>query len=59
MNNMNKWIKIKNKPLTSPLQGAMDKDKDKDKDKDMDNIYMAKHAWKLFVMGTNIQAKIQ
>lgn len=26
---------VKNKPLTSPLQGAMDKDKDKDKDKDI------------------------
>jgi len=29
--------KIKNKPLTSPLQGAKDKDKDKDKDKEISN----------------------
>lgn len=39
----------------SPLQGAMDKDKDKD----MENIYMAKHARKLFIIGTKIQEKVQ
>lgn len=40
-----------NKIKISPLQGDMDKDKDKDKD--MDNIYMAKYARKLFIIGTN------
>ena len=33
---LNKYSLLKNKPLTSPLQGDKDKDKEKDKDKDKD-----------------------
>lgn len=33
---LNKYSLLKNKPLTSPLQGDKDKDKDKEKDKDKD-----------------------
>jgi len=43
INLLNKYqIDYKNKPLTSPLQGAMDKDKDKDKDKEKEKAELKK-----------------